>query len=164
MRSGATVDIQQNEAALMRAVEAWNAGDVDSYMELYTEEIKLHAGTYDFPDRQAVEGMYKGFHAATSGLRLDIHETFGDGERLAVRYTVSGTHTGELMGIPPTGREFSMTGITVMHFEDGSVVERWDSDDSAEVIASLRAEAEATSPSRAQHPDSSGSSGRNASR
>ena len=138
MRSGVVVDAQQNEAALMRAVEAWNGGDVDSDMELYAEDIELHAGTYDFPDRQAVEGMYRGFHAATSGLRLDIHETFGDGNRLAVRYTVTGTHTGDLMGIPATGREISMTGITIMHFEDGKVVERWDSDDSAEVLSRLR--------------------------
>jgi predicted ester cyclase len=81
--------------------------------------------------------MYKGFHAATSDLRLTIHETFGDGDKLAARYTVAGTHTGELMGIPPTGREISMTGITIMHFEDGKVVERWDSD-SAEAFSSLR--------------------------
>lgn len=140
MRSGVAVDVQQNEAALMRAVKAWNSGDVDSYMELYAESIRLHAGTYDFPDKQAVDGMYKGFHAAMSDLRLDIHETFGDGERLAARYTVTGTHTGELMGIPPTGREISMTGITIMHFEDGRVVERWDSDDSAEVLSRLRAD------------------------
>ena len=132
--------MQQNEAALIRAVEAWNSGDVDSYMELYAENIKLHAGAYDFPDKKAVESMYKGFHAATSGLRLDIHETLGDGGRLAMRYTVTGIHTGELMGIPPSGREISMTGITIMHFEDGRVVERWDSDDSAEVLSRLRAD------------------------
>jgi steroid delta-isomerase-like uncharacterized protein len=137
MRSGVAVDAQQNEAALMRAVEAWNSGDVDSYMELYAKNINLHAGTYDFPDKKAVESMYKGFHAATSDLRLDIHETFGDGGRLAVRYTVTGTRTGELMDIPPTGREISITGITIMHFEDGRVVERWDSDDSTEVISRL---------------------------
>jgi len=140
MKSGVVVDAQQNEAALMRAVEAWNSGDVDSYMELYAENIKLHTGTYDFPDKKAVESMYKGFHAATSDLRLDIHETVGEGDRLAVRYTVTGTHTGMLMDIPPTGREISMTGITVMHFEDGNVVERWDSDDSAEVFSRLRAD------------------------
>ncbi|MGH2712065.1 MAG: hypothetical protein ACRDH9_12800 [Actinomycetota bacterium] len=49
--------VKDNEAALMRAVDAWNSGDVDSYMELYAEDIKLHAGTYDFPDRSAVEGI-----------------------------------------------------------------------------------------------------------
>jgi steroid delta-isomerase-like uncharacterized protein len=131
--------VKENEAALTRAVEAWNSGDVDSYMELYAENIRLHAGTYDFPDRSAVEGMYKGFHAATSDLRLDIHETIGHEDRLAARYTVTGTHTGELMGIPSTGKQISMTGVTIMHFEDGRVVERWDSDDSAEVFARLRA-------------------------
>jgi steroid delta-isomerase-like uncharacterized protein len=133
-----SMHVQQKEAALMRAVEAWNSGDVDSYMKLYAENIKLHAGTYDFPNRKMVERMYKGMHAATSDLRLHIHETFSEGERLAVRYTVTGIHTGELMGIPPTGREFSMTGITIMHFENGRVVERWDSDDSAEVLSGLR--------------------------
>jgi steroid delta-isomerase-like uncharacterized protein len=134
---------KDNEAALMQAVKAWNAGDVDSYMELYGENIKLHAGTYDFPNKKAVEGMYKGFHAATSDLRLEIHETIGDGDRLAARYTVNGTHTGELMGIPATGREISITGITIMHFEEGKVVERWDSDDSVEVLSRLRGDSTA---------------------
>jgi steroid delta-isomerase-like uncharacterized protein len=128
----------ENENLLTRAVEAWNAGDVDSYMELYAPDIKLHAGTYDFPSKEAVEAMYKAMHAATSGLRLDIHETFGDGDRLAARYTVAGTHTGELMGIPATGRPISITGITIMKFEDGRVAERWDSDDSATVLSRLR--------------------------
>lgn len=84
--------------------------------------------------------MYKGFHGGTSDQRLGIHETFGDGDKLAVRYTVTGTHTGELMGIPPTGGEISMTGITIMHFKDGAVVERWDADDSVEVLSRLRGE------------------------
>jgi steroid delta-isomerase-like uncharacterized protein len=131
---------EENEKALMRAVEAWNAGDVDSYLDLYSEDIKLHAGTYDFPDKAAVAGMYKGFHAAVPGVQLEIHDAFGDGERLACRYTVRGTQTGELMGIPPSGKEISMTGITIMHFDGDQVAERWDSDDSAEVFAKLRSD------------------------
>jgi steroid delta-isomerase-like uncharacterized protein len=131
--------VDKNESALMRAVDAWNTGDVDTYMQLYADDIKLHAGTYDFPDKAAVESMYKGFHAATSGLRLEIHETFGVGDKLAARYTVRGTHSGELMGIPPSGGEISMTGLTIMHFRGGKVIERWDSDDSAEVLSNLRA-------------------------
>jgi predicted ester cyclase len=130
---------EENEAGLMRAVDAWNAGDVDTYMQLYSDDIELHAGTYDFPDRAAVEGMYKGFHAAVPGVQLEVHEAFGDGEKLVCRYTVRGTQTGDLMGIPPTGIEIAITGITIMHFEDERVVERWDSDDSAEVFSRLRA-------------------------
>lgn len=131
--------VERNVAALMGAVDAWNAGDVDTYMQLYADDIKLHAGTHDFPDKSAVESMYKAFHAATSGLRLEIHETFGVDDKLAVRYTVRGTHSGELMGIPPSGGEISMTGITIMHFKGERVFERWDSDDSGEVLSRLRA-------------------------
>lgn len=134
------MSVDKNDAALATAVDAWNAGDVEAYMQLYTADIRLHAGTYDFPDRAAVEGMYRGFHAAVPGVQLKIHETFGDGDRLAVRYTVTGRQTGDLMGIPPTGREISMTGITIMHFQGGKVAERWDSDDSAEVLSRLRRE------------------------
>ena len=57
--------------------------DVASYLDLYDERIKLHAGTYDFPDKRSVERMYTGFFAAASSLRLDIHETFGRDEKLA---------------------------------------------------------------------------------
>jgi steroid delta-isomerase-like uncharacterized protein len=130
--------VEQNVAALIRAVGGWNSENVESYLDLYADRIKLHAGTYDFPDKASVEGMYRGFFAATSDLQLDIHEAFGQGEKVAARYTVTGTHTGELMGIPPTGRKISITGITIMHFEDGEVVERWDVDDSAQVLSSLR--------------------------
>jgi predicted ester cyclase len=80
--------------------------------------------------------MYTGSFVATSDLRLEIHETFGRDDKLAARYTVTGTHTGELMGDPR--REISITGITIMHFEDGKVVERWDVDCSAEAFSRLR--------------------------
>lgn len=132
------MSFEQNEAVLTRAVDAWNSGDVDSYLDLYDERIKLHAVTYDFPDKSSVAEMYRGFFAATSDLVLTIDEAFGDGDRLCARYTVTAKHTGELMGIPPTGADISIIGITVMHFENGRVLERWDVDDSAELFARLR--------------------------
>ncbi|HKX74929.1 MAG TPA: ester cyclase [Acidimicrobiia bacterium] len=130
--------VKENEAALTRAVDAWNSGDVESYLDLYDERIKLHAGTYDFPHKRAVEDMYRGFFAATSDLRLTILETFGHEDSLCARYAVDATHTGRLLGIDPTGKQISMVGITIMHFENGRVVERWDADNSAEVFAELQ--------------------------
>ena len=129
---------EENNAALDRAVAAWNAGDVEKYLELYDERLALHAGTYDFPDKEAAGAMYRGFFAATSDVRLAIDEAFGEGDRLCARYTVTGRHTGDLMGIPATGTDVAIVGITVMHFEDGKVLERWDVDDSHETFARLR--------------------------
>ena len=51
---------------------------------------------------------------------------------------MTGTHTADLMGIPPTRQEISIVGITIMHFEEGRVVERWDVHDSFEVFSRLR--------------------------
>jgi predicted ester cyclase len=129
---------EENKAALDAAVGAWNAGDVETYLELYDDRLGLHAGTYDFPNKTAAGDMYRGFFAATSDLRLVIDEAFGEGERLCARYTVTGRHTGDLMGIPATGTDVAIVGITVMHFEDGKVLERWDADDSHEMFARLR--------------------------
>jgi hypothetical protein len=55
--------VEQNEAALMRSVDAWNSEDLDSYLKLYDERLKLHAGTYDFPDKDSVGNMYRGMFA-----------------------------------------------------------------------------------------------------
>lgn len=132
---------EENNAALARAVDAWNAGDVETYLELYDDRLALHVGTYDFPDKETVGNMYRGFFAATSDLRLVIDEAFGEGERLCARYTVTARHTAELMGIPATGRDVALMGITVMHFDNGKVVERWDADDSHEMFSQLRAAA-----------------------
>lgn len=59
----------------------------------------------------------------------DLHFTFEDfiaeGDQVVVRWTSSGTQQGELMGIPPTGKHFSATGIEIYRFEGGKIVEHW---------------------------------------
>jgi predicted ester cyclase len=42
-----------------------------------------------------------------------------------VRFSNTGSHVGQLLGVPPTGREITMEGMTVMHFRDGKCIERW---------------------------------------
>ena len=59
----------------------------------------------------------------------DLHFTFEDfiaeGDKVVVRETMSGTQQGELMGIPPSGKQFSVTGIEICRFEGGKIVEHW---------------------------------------
>jgi predicted ester cyclase len=57
--------------------------------------------------------------------RIELHETFGDGDRLTSRFTLSGRHDGDFMGVPATGRAIAMPGITILHFRDGRCAERW---------------------------------------
>jgi len=59
----------------------------------------------------------------------DLHFTFEDliaeGDKVVVRWTSRGTQQGELMGIPPTGKQFSATGIEIYRLEGGKIVEHW---------------------------------------
>lgn len=60
-----------------------------------------------------------------SDQRWEIHHVIGDGDMVAVHATHHGRHTGELMGIPPTGREVAYGYVHVLRFRDGRAVEHW---------------------------------------
>ncbi len=114
-----------NEAKLQRAFDAWNAGDLDSYLALYDDSIKLHGYSPEPMDKASVRGFYQMIHHAFDGPKLTFHDVFSNGDRLAVRFTMTGTHRGAFLGIPPTGRNIAVDGITILRFMNGKCVERW---------------------------------------
>jgi len=62
-------------------------------------------------------------------LRFDVEETVSEGEKLVVSWTITGTHRGEFLGVPPTNRKVSFSGITISHIREGKVIEStviWD--------------------------------------
>jgi predicted ester cyclase len=67
------------------------------------------------------------FHAPFSDLRHPIGEIIGDRDRVAVRLRFEGTHTGDFMGVPASGRHFSVEGTAFLHIADGKVSEYWGS-------------------------------------
>ena len=56
---------------------------------------------------------------------LAFHDALSDGDRYCCRFTMSGVHRGPFLGVPATGRRFSLGGITIMRFAGERVVERW---------------------------------------
>ncbi|HUI03650.1 MAG TPA: ester cyclase [Acidimicrobiales bacterium] len=122
-----------------KAIACWNADDLDGYLELYDERIELH-GYSDKPMGKAeVRSFYQGLFASLADIVLEIHEVVEDGAQLACRFTMHGTHTGELAGIAPTGRRVAQPGITILRFDGGHVVERHSVADFASVVAQLSA-------------------------
>ncbi len=68
--------------------------------------------------------FYAGIFAAFPGRSLTLHETFSDGDRLVCRFTLAGRHDGPFRGVPATGRDVVLPGITILHFRNGRCVER----------------------------------------
>ncbi len=58
--------------------------------------------------------------------QFTIEDVIAEGDRVAVRWSNSGSHVGELFGIPPTGRSFSIAGVDIYRLQGGTVVEHWD--------------------------------------
>lgn len=75
-----------------------------------------------------LEGIRERYRTLIQALdpRFTIEDLIAEADRVAVRWTNSGTHVGELFGIPPTGRSFSIPGIDIYRLEDGKLAEHWD--------------------------------------
>jgi steroid delta-isomerase-like uncharacterized protein len=128
-----------NKEAIERALEAFNAGDFTTYLELYAPSVVAHGFGPEPLDLAGLAGFYATVGAAFSGARVAVDELIGEDDRIGARYTFQGTHTGEFMGVPATGRAVAVPGQTVMHFVDGRCTERWQSLDALGLLVQIGA-------------------------
>lgn len=125
------VDItSENKAILNRVEELWNTGDLAIADEIFATDFANHDP--NAPDVNDLEG-YKGFIVMTRTGFPDFYVTSEDmiaeGDKVVSRWVARGTHQGELLGIPPTGKKASWTGISIYRFAGGKIMEAWWSKD-----------------------------------
>ena len=77
------------------------------------------------------------FFTAFPDLHVTIDYMVAEGDKVAVQYTIRGTHQGELMGIPPTGKQVMVRGLDMNRFKDGKLVERWGNQDDVGMMQQL---------------------------
>ena len=98
--------------------------DVDVLDRFFAHGFVSHNNPPGFPPGVAgVKQFFAMFRDAFPDAAVAIDELISEGDRVAVATTLSGTHEGELMGIAPTGRTVSVTGIDIVRIEDGRIVE-----------------------------------------
>ena len=108
------------------ALGRFNAGDVAGYLDLYAEDAVLHYLPPELPGSLAGARLFYGmFLNAFPDIHVGVADIFVEGDRAVVRFTVTGTHQGELIGIPAIGKSIAVSGITILRFAGGSCVERW---------------------------------------
>jgi len=115
--------MSQVEEVLHGIYEAINTGNLallDKFVAPgYVEHSEGFQGVEPF--RQQVAA----FRAAFPDLRVTIEDVLTDGDRFASRTTVTGTHTGDLMGMPATGKRISVEAVDIGRVHDGQAAERW---------------------------------------
>jgi predicted ester cyclase len=72
-----------------------------------------------------VRGFYEAIFAAFDSPQLEFHEVLWDGNACTIRFTMSGRHVGDFMGVCATGNDIALPGITVLHFAGDRTVERF---------------------------------------
>jgi predicted ester cyclase len=129
-----------NSADVLRtAREAWNAGDLAGYLSMYDESIRLHGYTPRAMNKEEVRSFYEALFAAFADVRLEFHEELWEGDRVAIRFTMTGRHVGEFMGVTATERDVALPGFTIIHFMDGKAIERWSLTDTFGLLVQLGA-------------------------
>ena len=117
------------QEALSAAAGRWNAGDLDGYLALYDEGIRLHGYSPEPMDKVQVRGFYQGIFRSFDSPKLEFHEVLWDGGTCAIRFTMTGRHVDEFMGVPATGASIALPGITILHFRRDRCVERFSQSD-----------------------------------
>ena len=119
---------EENKAVSRRvAEEIFNGGNLDLADELYASDYVLHDPSLP-EDLTGPEGI-KRYAAMTLGafpdIRVAVEDQVAEGDKVVSRWTATGTHTGDLMGIPPTGRRVEISGVTINRFSGGKIAEDW---------------------------------------
>ena len=118
---------EENKAVIRRLIEeVYNEGNLDVVDELVAPDIFNHPAV---PEHQrGIDGfkhVMEWVREFSSDVHYDIDDIISEGDKVAVRMTQSGSHTGMVRGIPPTGKRFSVDYVHWFRVEDGKVAELW---------------------------------------
>jgi steroid delta-isomerase-like uncharacterized protein len=127
------MSIEMNEQLLRQWVdEGWNNGNLSLVNHIFSPNHIMHDPS--LPEQKLVgQEPFKSFvgslRSAMPDLRVTIEDVVAQGDKIAWRWTITGTQKGEVMGIPPSGNPVKVTGIIISRFENGKWAEdyvSWD--------------------------------------
>ncbi|HVS87075.1 MAG TPA: ester cyclase [Candidatus Acidoferrum sp.] len=119
---------EENKTIVRRLVEElWNKGNLSLADELFARTYDHHdVSTPDFgrgPESEKKRATL--YRTAFPDVRLTIEDIIAEGETVVARWSCRGTHKGDLSGIAPTGKQFTISGVTIARFANGKMVEGW---------------------------------------
>ena len=141
--------VEKNKDVARRAlVDIFNEGRLEVVDELVSPTYVGHDSALPEPvlGPEGLKQSAAGYRAAFPDMMITVDEQIAEGDSVVTRWTARGTHNGELFGIAPTGKEATVTGITINRIIDGKLVEartNWDTLGLLQQIGAVPALAEA---------------------
>jgi steroid delta-isomerase-like uncharacterized protein len=122
---------EENKRLSREAIRIWTTGDFDAADEIYAPNYVNHqhhrpGDTEDIHGTEAMKTFAAEFRKAFPDFRDSIDIQIAEGDMVATRFTSRGTHRGTFMGVEPTNKELSWTGISIDRISpEGRIVESW---------------------------------------
>lgn len=118
---------EANKALIRRFVEeVQNQHNVDAFDEFFAPSFVNYDPLPGFPGTlEGAKQLHRMLFTAFPDLQMTIHDQAAEGDKVWTRKTASGTHQGELLGIPATGKHASWKIIDIMTIRNGKVTEHW---------------------------------------
>lgn len=131
---------EENKVILHRLIEEFNKGNLAAADESLAASFVDHSDPPGMPP--GLEGhkqVLSMLLSAFPDLHVQVEDLLAEGDKVASRFTMRATHKGNFMGIPPTGKQVTITGIEIVRAEGGKFVERWANIDALGMLQQLGA-------------------------
>jgi predicted ester cyclase len=132
---------EEAKAVVRRAFDEVAMGNMTTVDEIIAPEFVRHdlAGGPEAHGPDGVKLLIAGLRTAFPDLQTTIDDIFSDGEKVVVRFTARGTHSGPLQGMAPTGREATWCGVNIYRVSGGRIRETWQLADGLGLLRQLGA-------------------------
>jgi steroid delta-isomerase-like uncharacterized protein len=120
------MSIEENKEIVRRFFELGpSSGNLGDARELLAPDFVLHVPLPAAPGIQGISDVVTACRAAFEHLNVTVEDMIAEGDRVAARFTARGIHKGAFMGLPPTGKSITMTGMEIFRIENGRIAELW---------------------------------------
>ena len=129
---------EENKNIVRKYQEAYNAANFDALDELVAADVLTPNMTSNMP--RGLEGAKLVHQKTLTGMpdyHTAIEDLIAEGDKVAARVRITGTHTGDFYGILPTGRHIDLTGMYIVRIADGKIVEHWGEENGVTVLRQL---------------------------
>jgi steroid delta-isomerase-like uncharacterized protein len=131
---------QENKALARRVLEEmFNKGNLDLADEVFAPDYVDHdpAMPEDIRGPEGFKEYVSIFRTAFPDIHLEIEDQVAEGDKVVTRWTGTGTHEGDLMGIAPTGNKVTLPGMEIVRISGGKLAEGWEGYDSMVLMEQL---------------------------
>jgi len=129
---------EDNKAIVRRFYEeVWTQGNLAAADELTTADIVNETLQPPVHGLESLKQFVMIYRTAFPDFHFTLEDLIAEGDKVTVRFTCTGTQRGELLGIPPTGKRVTLTGIDIVRFADGKFAESWTNFDALGMLQQL---------------------------